>query len=267
LRAQGQSSGSPTPGSDRKWAPDSEIHCGSQDNPAAGGGFDIRLAQPCTQCGVLFVDQINFTYTIQIYLGANLLAQANFGYTNPTFPFPGHYWTSSLGAFDRIVITDTLEGGGWGIDDTAFNSGTGTVGSNYCNANANSTGQTGLISGSGSASVASNNLTLTTSRLPNNAFGYFITSLTQAVTPNPGGSQGVLCIGGRIGRYTGPGQIQNTGNTGGFSLLLNLTQIPTPTGFVPAVASQSRNFQAWHRDAIGGVATSNFTNGLAVTFL
>jgi hypothetical protein len=140
------------------------------------------------------------------------------------------------------------------------------IGVNYCTANANSTGQTGLISGAGSAAVAANNLTLEATRLPNNSFGYFLTSLTQASTPNPGGSQGVLCLGGAIGRYTGPGQIKNTGLIGEFSLLLNLTQIPTPTGFVSAVVGQTRNFQSWHRDSVGGVATSNFTNGLAVTF-
>jgi hypothetical protein len=140
------------------------------------------------------------------------------------------------------------------------------VGTNYCTANVNSTGVTGLISGSGSASVAANNLTLEASRLPLNAFGYFITSTTQAVTPNPGGSQGILCIGGQIGRYTGPGQIQNSGATGSFSLLTNLTQIPTPTGFVSAVVGQVRSYQSWHRDSVGGNATSNFTNGLAVTF-
>ncbi len=122
------------------------------------------------------------------------------------------------------------------------------------------------MTGSGSASVALNNLTLEASQLPNNAFGYFITSATQANTPNPGGSLGVLCLGGSIGRYTGPGQIQNTGATGAFDLLLDLTQTPTPTGFVSVTVGQTRNFQAWHRDSVGGVAVSNFTNGLAVTF-
>jgi len=78
---------------------------------------------------------------------------------------------------------------------------------------------------------------------------------------------GVLCVGGQIGRYSGPGQIKNSGATGSFSLLLNVNQIPTPTGFVVAVVDQTRNFQSWHRDSLGGVATSNFTNGLAVTFL
>ena len=144
--------------------------------------------------------------------------------------------------------------------------GGGGIGLNYCTANPNSTGATGVISATGSASVGANNLTLVASALPNNAFGFFITSPLTASIPNPGGSAGVLCVGSPIGRYVGAGQIKNTGTTGSFSLLLNLTQIPTPTGPTAAVAGQTRNFQAWHRDVVGGTATSNFTNGIAVTF-
>lgn len=141
------------------------------------------------------------------------------------------------------------------------------IGMNYCGpAVVNSTGASGVMSASGSATVASNDLTLTASNLPNNAFGYFLTSLTQGNVPNPGGSVGVLCLGGAIGRYVGPGQIQNTGSIGAYSLLLDLTQTPSPTGFVAIAAGQSWNFQGWHRDAVGGVAVSNFTDGLRVTF-
>jgi len=155
------------------------------------------------------------------------------------------------------------------VDGTVLTVSSGPigVGTNYCTANVNSTGVAGRLTGSGSASTAANNLTLEASSLPLNAFGYFLTSLTQAVTPNPGGSQGILCLGGQIGRYTGPGQIKNSGATGSFSLLLNLNQIPTPFGPTTAVVGQVRNFQTWHRDSIGGAATSNFTVGLAVTFV
>jgi hypothetical protein len=48
--------------------------------------------------------------------------------------------------------------------------------------------------------------------------------------------------------------------------VLDLTQHPTPTGFVSVVAGESWSFQAWYRDSIGGVATSNFTDGLEVDF-
>ncbi len=140
------------------------------------------------------------------------------------------------------------------------------IGTNYCNANNNSTGRSGKINGAGSASVASNNLTLEASDLPNNAFGFFLTSATQGFTQNPGGSSGNLCLGGAIGRYVGPGQIKNSGATGEFALLLNLAQTPTPSGFTSVIAGQTRNYQAWYRDAVSGTATSNFTNGLSVTF-
>jgi hypothetical protein len=143
----------------------------------------------------------------------------------------------------------------------------GGLGTSYCGpAVPNSTGASGAMSATGSASVASNDLTLTASSLPNNAFGYFLTSRTQGLVLQPGGSLGVLCLGGNIGRYVGPGQIQNTGVTGAISLLLDLTQTPTPTGPVAVAAGETWSFQAWHRDSVGGLAVSNFTDGLEVTF-
>jgi hypothetical protein len=145
-------------------------------------------------------------------------------------------------------------------------SGPTAPGTNYCTANVNSTGQTGSMSASGSNVVASNHLTLEASRLPNNAFGFFLTSMTEAVTPNPGGSLGVLCLGGLIGRYWGPSQIQSSGGTGSISLLLDLNQIPTQTGFVMALPGETRSFQCWHRDSVAGAAVSNFTDGYRVTF-
>jgi len=142
-----------------------------------------------------------------------------------------------------------------------------TIGTNYCGpAVPNSTGASSTISATGSAVVANNDLTLVAENLPTNAFGYFLTSRTQGLVPQPGGSLGVLCLGGSIGRYTGPGQIQNSGAAGSFDLLLDLTQTPTPTGLVAVAAGETWNFQAWHRDAVGGVAVSNFTNGLEITF-
>ncbi len=142
-----------------------------------------------------------------------------------------------------------------------------TIGTNYCAANNNSTGAPGALRAVGTASVAANDLTLEASGLPNSSFGFFLTSLTQGFTMNPGGSRGNLCVGGAIGRYVGPGQIKNTGTTGGFALRLNLPQTPTPSGFVSVLAGQVRNFQAWHRDVFNGQATSNFTVGLAISFL
>jgi hypothetical protein len=144
--------------------------------------------------------------------------------------------------------------------------GPGTLGTAYCTAVANSTGVPGRLSASGSEIALDNDVTLQAESLPTNAFGYFLTSLTQGFVMNPAGSQGNLCLGGSTGRYVGAGQIQNTGASGAFALQLDLTQTPTPTGLVAVVAGETWNFQTWHRDVSGGAATSNFTNGLSILF-
>ncbi|MEZ6014996.1 MAG: L-type lectin-domain containing protein [Planctomycetota bacterium] len=141
-----------------------------------------------------------------------------------------------------------------------------SLGVPYCSAANNSTGGPGALAADGTSATAANNVTLRVSGLPNNAFGFFLTSRTQGFVMNPGGSSGNLCLGGAIGRYVGPGQIKNSGATGGFQLALNLTTTPTPTGIVQIVPGESWNFQAWHRDSASGSATSNFTNGLQIVF-
>jgi hypothetical protein len=142
-----------------------------------------------------------------------------------------------------------------------------SIGTRYCSpAPANSTGMGGRLSVTGSNVAATNDVTLNASSLPNNAFGFFITSPSQGMVVMPGGSQGTLCLSGGIGRYVGPGQIQNSGGTGSFSYHVNLNQHPTPNGFVVVQAGQTWNFQCWHRDAVGGVPTSNFTDAVSVVF-
>ncbi|MEM1452039.1 MAG: hypothetical protein AAGI22_23220 [Planctomycetota bacterium] len=142
-----------------------------------------------------------------------------------------------------------------------------SIGTRYCTpAVANSTGDPGSLVVAGSSVVSENEVILSARDLPPVSFGFFLTSTTQAMTANPGGSQGVLCLGGSIGRYVGAGQILNSGGAGRFELTLDLTQTPTPNGFVAIQAGQTWNFQAWHRDSVGGNATSNFTDAVSVTF-
>jgi hypothetical protein len=153
-----------------------------------------------------------------------------------------------------------------GLDNARITYGSG-LGASYCGpAVPNSTGSSAELLAAGSAVAASNDVTLTARALPQNSFGYFLTSRTQGLVTNPGGSQGNLCLGGAIGRYVGPGQIQNSGAQGMFALTLDLTQTPTPSGFVSVVAGETWNYQAWFRDSVGGVATSNFTDGLELQF-
>jgi hypothetical protein len=145
--------------------------------------------------------------------------------------------------------------------------GAGSLGTTYCTpAVANSTGNSGEITATGSTMVSNNDVTLEASSLPNNSFGFFLCSRMQGMVPQPGGSQGVLCLGGSIGRYVGAGQIMNSGSTGSFSLVLDLNTIPQPAGAVAAVAGDVWNFTCWHRDNVGGTPTSNFTNAVEITF-
>ncbi len=162
-----------------------------------------------------------------------------------------------------VITTRFADASGWFItlyadDICACN--------NYCSANVNSTGQSGTISAIGTGRVSDNDLRLVAERLPALSFGFFITSRFQGLTPNPGGSSGNLCLTSSIGRYVGPGQIQNTGIAGAFALTLDLTQTPQPSGLVAVTPGQTWNFQAWFRDSVGGTATSNFTDGVRVVF-
>ena len=168
----------------------------------------------------------------------------------------------ATGATTVVGDTGLAQGGGlaW--------LGGGGVGTTYCAPGvANSTGVPGELSAAGTPVASANDVTLRASSLPLQAFGFFLTSRTQGNIPQPGGSQGVLCLGGGIGRYVGPGQILNTGASGAFELALDLTRTPTPVGFVAIVAGETWNFQTWHRDAVGGAATSNFTGALTITFM
>ena len=149
----------------------------------------------------------------------------------------------------------------------AIANGPRRVGVSFCGpAVINSSGASATISASGSDLAARNDLVLEAASLPLSSFAFFLTSDTAGFTANPGGSQGNLCLAGAIGRYVRPGQIQNSGGSGAVSLALDLTQHPTPTGFVGVQPGQTWHFTTWFRDNIGGAATSNFSDGLSVTF-
>ena len=119
----------------------------------------------------------------------------------------------------------------------------------------------------GSSVVAANDLTVACVDMPPLAFGFFIVSAQQGFVMNPAGSAGHLCLDGAIGRYVGPGQIQNSGPQGEISLALDLTALPQPLGFVSVQSGETWNFQTWFRDSSMGMATSNFSDGLQLDFL
>ncbi len=137
----------------------------------------------------------------------------------------------------------------------------GEVGTAFCGpAVANSSGVAAEAHVWGSTRVADNALVLQATHMPPQVFGYFIVSATQGYVQGPGGSQGNLCLGGNIGRFGS--QVQLSSQAGHFDIAPDLTNLPG-LGAVPPGATL--HFQAWFRDK-NPSATSNFTDGTAVTF-
>jgi hypothetical protein len=54
----------------------------------------------------------------------------------------------------------------------------------------------------------------------------------------------------------------NSGTTGSFDIVLDLTQVPTSTGFASTMAGDTWNFQVWYRDQ----PLSHFTSGVEIVF-
>ena len=178
-------------------------------------------------------------------------------------------YTNTTGASQNLILeVDMFTAAGcntYDLNVTGAGVSTGPIGSNYCIANANSTGSVASISGFGLTSVAGNDVTLTASNLPQNQFGILIVSASQGFVPNAGGtSNGNLCLGGAIGRYVGPGEILSSGGAGEFSLAIDLGLIPQGGGTTATVAGDTWNFQAWYRDGVG--LGSNFTDGIQISF-
>ena len=140
------------------------------------------------------------------------------------------------------------------------------VGTSYCTPNANATGVPAELLATGIRDVNQNDLTLRTSSMPPFSFAFYIVSQTQGFVMNPAGSAGNLCLGGAIGRFMGPGQIQPADASGTISLMLDLTQTPQPNGFVAIQPGETWNYQTWYRDTAGGISTSNFSDGYSITF-
>jgi hypothetical protein len=162
-------------------------------------------------------------------------------------------WYLHLRAVDRS--------GNWG--DTAhygpFHIGKASV-TSYCATNVNSSGNPAVLSAASGVCLAEGNLTLTTSGLPINKPGIYMTSKNQAFVPLFGGSQGNLCLGGPIVRF-GQNPV-NSGAAGVMTLAIDFDNLPQG---ITIQQGETYNFQLWFRDTNPG-STSNTSNGLEITF-
>lgn len=138
------------------------------------------------------------------------------------------------------------------------------IGQPYCGpAAANSTGSPAYIRAAGSAAAGDDDVYLTAHDMPPKRLGYFLCGPTQGFVPNPGGSQGDLCLTGVVGRYRK--DVARSDANGFASLVLDLTALPLPGGSHAVVAGETWNFTRWYRDE-NPLPTSNFTDGVSVTF-
>ena len=179
-------------------------------------------------------------------------------------------WTNNTGAcvtgifMVEILVGDPNECNNYDMIISGLaapGSCSGTIGTTYCDpANVNSSGMAGVLTATGSETVADNDVLLTATQLPVNQFGFFLNSKSQGAVMPPG-SSGILCLSGAIGRYNA--FIQSSGATGEFELQLDLTDTPTPGGHVAIQAGETWYFQSWYRD-VG--PTNNFTDGVCITF-
>ncbi|MEM1452926.1 MAG: hypothetical protein AAGI22_27735 [Planctomycetota bacterium] len=137
-------------------------------------------------------------------------------------------------------------------------------GSQFCDANPNSTGVSAWIYTTGAPIVSpGSSFRLNCIDMPANSFGHFICSTQSGFVANPAGSSGNLCLQGAIGRFNRPGEILDSGADGTFRLSVDSMVFPSPTGTVSAMSGEGWFFQTWFRD-FG--PTSNFSNAVRVWF-
>ncbi|MDF1839048.1 MAG: hypothetical protein P1V35_14365, partial [Planctomycetota bacterium] len=95
----------------------------------------------------------------------------------------------------------------------------GTVnGSQYCEAEINSSGSAGWIRADRSYYNSQSMVYLKGFDLPQNVFGYFLVGSQSGFIMNPGASDGHLCLQGLVGRYNRSDEILFSGNEGAYQL-------------------------------------------------
>ena len=137
------------------------------------------------------------------------------------------------------------------------------LGEPTCDGVASSTGAPGTIRATGSLAASAGALDLWAEDLPQDQLGLFLIASDAGFVQGPGGSQGNLCLGGTIGRFHT--SLQSSSSRGMLHHVVDFDDLPVPP---PAeiLPGETWHFQAWFRDNNPG-PTSNFTDGISITFL
>jgi hypothetical protein len=128
----------------------------------------------------------------------------------------------------------------------------------------NSSGSGALLTATGTASVAAEDLNFHGTRMPVSAVTIVITAPDQQALPF---KDGKLCVAGQLTRLF---KHNNTGQTGTIDFQDVLASFKLNAQPKLFAAGEVANFQLWFRDAPGSVSPcggkSNLTNGYQITF-
>jgi len=135
------------------------------------------------------------------------------------------------------------------------NTGMPPIGTNYCMVNPTSAGGPSIMSASGSASIAANDLVISCDNIPGSEPGVFFYGANQGQFPF---GEGNRCITGTIIRIWPP-----SGSSGGvLTRVIDYNTLPTPI-----ISGSTWNFQGWFRDPSGGPAGFNLSDGIEIVFV
>jgi len=180
---------------------------------------------------------------------------------------PGFFSTTDITLLDgtyNVAVNLTSfgytingQGGSMEISPETLVIGGPSVGTSYCAAAPTSVSSGALISATGSASIAANDLELHCSGVVNGEAGVFYFGPSQIQTPF---GDGFRCVGGAVTRLWPP--IFASG--GEYVRAIDNTVAPSAGVLVPM---STHNFQCWFRDPAGGPNGFNLSDGLEITFV
>ncbi|MCA9001122.1 MAG: hypothetical protein KDB61_04300, partial [Planctomycetes bacterium] len=165
---------------------------------------------------------------------------------------------------DYVVVGDRKHRVGGSVGSGAAFAYELPFGDGVCSGAVNSLGNLAWLEVLGSHRAARGLLRLRAGDLIPGQLVMFLVGESSGYVPNPGNSAGALCLGGRIGRFDGPGQIGPADAAGLVELSVDTGALPV-TPSAPILAGESWTFQCWYRDT-QPTTQSNFSGAVEVLF-
>ena len=238
-----------------------------------GGFSNDRLGFDVSGAGDIDLDG-----TPDILIGATLTNSSSFFPTGLVFGVSGADWSTLFILHGGSIAAQM----GWSVDELGDTNGNGflelvagvpglaearqvdtgpdTFGTNYCVGAVNSTGNTAILSASGSVSVLANDLILYAYELPASQNGLFYYGPFPVQVPFGNGFRCIDAGATGFARLS----IEQATSTGLIAHHLDNTNPPTAATLI--TAGSTWHFQSWYRDPAAGGAFFNLSDGLILTF-